>query len=78
MWSQERRRPLTDKTPAAKSLYRSIFWITFGIAFYQSNLSTGGTLKLIANTKFEQKLVRSGRLEYKTEACLRSQYINNT
>jgi hypothetical protein len=31
-----------DKTPAAKSLYRSIFWIkTFGIAFYQSNISTG-------------------------------------
>jgi hypothetical protein len=31
------RGPQTDKTPAAKSLYRSIF-TTFGIAFYQSNL----------------------------------------
>ncbi len=28
--------PQTDKTPAAKSLYRSFF----GIAFYRSNLST--------------------------------------
>jgi hypothetical protein len=33
MGSQEGREPQTDKTPAAKSLYRSI-------AFYQSNLST--------------------------------------
>ncbi len=33
--------PLTFKTPAAKSLYRSIFLLTaFGIAFYQYNLST--------------------------------------
>ncbi len=33
--------PQTDETPAAKSSYRSIFYITtFGIAFYQSNLST--------------------------------------
>jgi hypothetical protein len=32
--------PQTEKTPAEKSLYRSIFLITtFGIAFYQSNLS---------------------------------------
>ncbi len=35
----------TDKIPAAKSLYRPIFLDkkTFGIAFYQSNLSTFGT-----------------------------------
>jgi hypothetical protein len=33
--------PQTDKTPVAKSLYKTIFWITtFGSAFYQSNLST--------------------------------------
>ncbi len=41
-WVKGGRGPQTDKTPAAKSLYRSIFFITtFGIAFYQSNLSTG-------------------------------------
>jgi hypothetical protein len=41
MGSWDGRGPQTDKTPAAKSLYRSIFLImTFGIAFYQSNLST--------------------------------------
>ncbi len=41
MGSQEGRGPRTDKTPAAKFLYKSIFQITtFGIVFYQSNLST--------------------------------------
>jgi hypothetical protein len=46
MGSNEGRGPQTDKTPAAKSLYKSIFFITtFGVAFYQSNLSTTGTLK---------------------------------
>jgi hypothetical protein len=41
MGSSEGREPQTDKTPASKSLYRSIFKITtFSIVFYQSNLST--------------------------------------
>jgi hypothetical protein len=40
MGSKEGRGPQTDKTPAAKSLYRSK--TTFGIAFYQSNFSMGG------------------------------------
>jgi hypothetical protein len=45
MWSQEWRGPQTDKTPAAKFHYRTIFLITtFGIAFYQFNLSTGYTV----------------------------------
>jgi hypothetical protein len=37
MGTYEGRGPQTEKTPAAKSLYRSIFRRrTFGIAFYQS------------------------------------------
>jgi hypothetical protein len=41
MGSQERRGPQTDKTPAAKPFTGKRFLITtFGIAFYQSNLST--------------------------------------
>ncbi len=38
----------TDETPAAKSLSRLIFFITtLGIAFYQSNLSTGHTCSIL-------------------------------
>ena len=45
MRSQGGRGPQTYKTPAEKSLCRSIFQITtFDIAFYQSNLSTVLTL----------------------------------
>jgi hypothetical protein len=40
MGSQEGTGPQTDKTPAAKSLTGQFF----GIAFYQSNLSTGGVI----------------------------------
>ncbi len=38
----------------------------------------GGTLKLIANIKFEQNLVMSQVVRVQNaEACLRSQYMNN-
>jgi hypothetical protein len=41
MGSKEGRGPQTDKRHAAKSLYMSLYYITtFGIVFYQSNLST--------------------------------------
>ncbi len=37
----------TNKTPAANYLYKSIFLIaTFGIAFYQSNLSMANVQEL--------------------------------
>ncbi len=45
--------PPTDKTPAAKSLYRSIW--TFGIAFYQSYLSTEVLLYISLCSSFALK-----------------------
>jgi hypothetical protein len=47
--SWEGRGFQTDRTPAAKSLYRSLFLdndTVFNIAFYQSNLSTAYTFIL--------------------------------
>jgi hypothetical protein len=61
MGSKEGREPQTDETSAAKSLYRSIFLITtFGIAFYQSNLSTSRGIEVFdlvieAKPETEQK-----------------------
>jgi hypothetical protein len=47
-YSYEGRGPQTDKTPAAKSLYRSIFLDNdICIAFYQSNLPTAVPERLL-------------------------------
>ncbi len=52
MGSQEGMGPQTDKTPAAKSIHRSIFQITtFGIAFYQPNFSMSPSFPRTSATK---------------------------
>ncbi len=51
------------KTPAAKSLYKSIFYITtFGIAFYQLNLSTVLSISWVVGLGYIQG-VRIQRLD---------------
>jgi len=69
VWGHRRgggRGPQTDKTPAAKPLYRSIFETTkFGIAFYQSSLSTTESNTLSCDLPVDIK-VKLFYLEYKT------------
>jgi hypothetical protein len=58
MVSEEGRGPQTDKTPAAKSIYKLIFKITtFGIApsvlsFYRLHNSWGSRWKVNIHVKF--------------------------
>ncbi len=64
----------TDKTPAAKAVYRSIILImTFGVDFYQSNLSSfysdnlGNFLRRLARFSLDWHLHR--RLLYLLPLC---------
>jgi hypothetical protein len=64
MVSEEGRGPQTDKTPAAKSLYMSIFKITtFGIAllvlsFYRLNNSWDSRWKVNIHVKCFKKSIK--------------------